>query len=149
MSEQPKLQYARYGLIYFFFTCVFSPIPLLFSPVFSLSLLILIIATQIRGHKAGFSFSPPRPTTVFALHFSALAFPRRLASLLPVKTRAFLGDFSRGEKPDPAGFHGIRDNPVNPWNFENPVPIQTDPVEVFAIPIPIPGFFFKTRSRAN
>ena len=41
----------------------------------------------------------------------------------------------------PAGFHGTRDNPVIPGNFENAVPVQTDPVEMFAIPIPSLAFF--------
>ena len=53
--------------------------------------------------------------------------------------QGFPRDFSRCENP--AGFHGIRDNPVIPWNFENPVPVQPDPVEMFTIPIPSGVFF--------
>ena len=51
--------------------------------------------------------------------------------------------FSRCENI--AGFHGIRDNPVIPWNLENPCTVQTDPVEMFAIPIP--ELFLRFRSR--
>ena len=50
----------------------------------------------------------------------------------------FPRDFSRCENP--AGFHGIRDLPVIPWSFENPVHVQTDPVEMFTIPIPSRAF---------
>ena len=31
--------------------------------------------------------------------------------------------------------YGIRENPVIPWNFENPVPAQTDPVESLSRPV--------------
>ena len=50
------------GTFFFFFFFFLSH--LLFSPFYSLSLLVV---TQIRGHIAG--SSPPLPTTVRALHF--------------------------------------------------------------------------------
>ena len=46
------------------------------------------------------------------------------------KYQGFPRDISRRENP--AGPHGIRDNPVL---------VQTDPVEVFVIPIPSRPFF--------
>ena len=48
-------------------------------------------------------------------------------------TRVFLGIFFRCANI--AEFRGIQDNSVIPWNFEIPVPVQTDPVEMFAIQI--------------
>ena len=51
------------------------------------------------------------------------------------KKQDFPRDFSRCENP--AGFHGIRDNPVIPWNFENPVPAQTDRVESVSLPVQV------------
>ena len=65
----------------YLYTYTFFPIPLLYSPFYSLSLLVV---TQIRGHMAG--SSPPLPSTVRALHFyrekisslSSLVDPRRI-----------------------------------------------------------------------
>ena len=58
--------------------------------------------------------------------------------------RVFLGIFPvRCENP--AGLHGIRDNPVISWNFENPVPVGTDLDLRMNVrdSDPVPVFFFR------
>ena len=71
-----------------------------------------------------------------ALNSSSVCYvPGNIFSLHPLQiTQGFPQDLHSCENP--VGFHGIRDNPVIPLYLGNPVPVQTDPVEFFAIPIP-------------
>ena len=96
---------------------------------------VMIHLQFLWGYDTNLSFIS-RPKTAFlkkcALNLTRWPLPWPII-------QGFPRDFSRCENP--AGFHGIRDNPVIPWNFENPVPVQADPVEMFTIPIPSGAFF--------
>ena len=60
-------------------------------------------------------------------HFQASAQKKYVRDEYPCFFQGFPRDISRCENS--AGFHGIRDNSVIPWNYaNNPVPVQTDPV---------------------
>ena len=89
---------------------------------------------QITAPNSEMTNHPPPTTTVRTRNISNL--PVSTWHLVCYNCRqGFPRDLSWFETT--AGFHGIRDNPViTVINCLNPVPVRTDTVEVFAIPIP-------------
>ena len=109
------------------------------------------VVRYIASYCARSSPSPTRTTALMVLGrrlspLSCLTLPKihkflsgRRSSVSPF-LQGVPREFSRLENP--AGFHGIRDNAVIPWNFDNPVPVQTDPVDIFTTPTPSRVFFY-------